>query len=88
MRRSIDLIDRNILLLLAERQELARAIGHLKKGRRKGIVDTKREREIMRREINLARKLSLERHSVEELFRAIFHLARSVQRRSLPGGER
>jgi len=88
MRHSIDLIDRNILLLLAERQELARAIGHLKRGRRKGIVDTKREQEIMRREISLAGELSLEKQFVQELFRAIFHLARSVQRRSLARGER
>jgi chorismate mutase len=79
LRDSVDLIDNNILLLLSERQALVRQIGEVKRRRRRRILDARREREILSRQIPLARALDLDDEFVTDLFRAIFQLARSTQ---------
>ena len=79
LRDSIDLIDHNILLLLAERQGLVEQIGFVKKKKGQKIVDTRREKQILRKQLGVAGDLGLDLEFTTEMFRAIFHLAKSTQ---------
>jgi chorismate mutase len=81
MRDSIDLIDHNILLLLAERQGLVTQVGALKRKKGQKIADPRREREILSKQLRVARVLGLDLDFTQELFTAIFHLAKSTQRK-------
>jgi len=80
LRDTIDLIDHNILLLISERQGLVRQIGALKRKRGSGVVDKNREREILRKQLSVARDLALDAGFVEEMFRAVFKLAKTSQK--------
>lgn len=80
LRATIDLVDRNIILLLAERQALVTQIGDLKRKRGKKVSDRSRERSILRKQLPVARQLDLDPAFVTQLFRAIFRLARTTQR--------
>jgi chorismate synthase len=80
LRDTIDLVDRNIVLLLSERQSLVRQIGKVKKRRGKKIVDKRREREILANHRRVAQDLHLDVNFVEEMFRAIFKLAKTSQK--------
>jgi chorismate synthase len=81
LRESIDTLDQNILLLLAERQALVADVGRVKKKRGRKIEDKKREKEILRHQLALADSLGLDRTFAKDLFEAIFHLAKSIQRK-------
>ena len=81
LRDSIDLIDHNIVLLLAERQALVGQIGVLKRRSGRQILDKGREHEILKKQLTAASELGLDVDFTADLFRAIFHLARSTQRR-------
>jgi chorismate synthase len=81
LRKTIDLVDQNIVLLLAERQSLVRQIGALKKSRGKKILDRSREEKILRKQLPVAAQLGLDRRFTAHLFRAIFQLARTTQQR-------
>jgi chorismate synthase len=80
LRESVDTIDQNILLLLSERQALVGEIGRVKKRRGKKIEDKRREQQILKRQLALAQSLGLDTTFTKELFAAIFHLAKSIQR--------
>jgi chorismate synthase len=82
LRDTIDLIDGNILLLLGERQALVRQIGDLKKKRGHKILDRSREKQILSKQLAVAKDLGLDRQFTRELFQAIFHLARSTQEKA------
>ena len=88
LRDSIDLVDQNILLLIAERQALVKQIGGLKRRTRKAIVDRKREQQIFRKQLPVAGALHLDEVFTVDLFRAIFNLAKSTQATIAGGGER
>jgi chorismate synthase len=81
LRDTVDLIDTNIVLLLTERQALVGQIGALKKRKKTKIVDKKRERQILRKQLAIARSLGLDEEFTGELFQAIFNLARTTQRK-------
>jgi chorismate mutase/prephenate dehydrogenase len=81
LRDTIDLIDRNMLLLLAERQGLVRQIGALKRRRGKTVRDAKREGNVLRSQRAGARDLGLDEEMVEKIFRDVFGLARASQKR-------
>ncbi len=83
LRDTVDLIDTNIVLLLTERQALVGQIGVLKKRKGAKIVDRKRERQILRKQLAVARSLGLDEEFTGELFQAIFNLARSTQKNVL-----
>ncbi|MGB6032868.1 MAG: chorismate synthase, partial [Bacteroidota bacterium] len=85
LRDSVDLIDHNILLLLSERQALVRQIGDLKRRKKRSILDARREREILVKQIPLARELELDDEFVTDLFQAIFQLARTTQAKRTRG---
>jgi len=81
LRDTIDLIDRNIVLLLAERQSLVVQIGDLKRRRGTKVFDRSRQLQILRKQLPVARQLGLDETFITQLFYAIFRLARSTQRR-------
>jgi len=81
LRDTIDLIDHNIVLLLSERQGLVRQIGSLKRKTGHRIVDRSRERRILKKQLGVARDLELDAGFVEEMFRAVFKLATTSQKR-------
>jgi chorismate mutase len=81
LRDTIDLIDRNILLLLAERQGIVESIGAAKRRTRKKIADPRRERQILKKQLPLARDLGVKEADATALFKTIFAMARRVQRR-------
>jgi chorismate mutase len=80
LRDTIDLIDQNILLLLSERQGLVRQIGLLKKKRGTRVFDKSREKEILRKQLKVAKDLGLDTDVIGEMIRAIFKLAKTSQR--------
>ncbi len=80
LRNTIDLIDQNILLLIAERQGIVRQVGETKKKRGVKIRDVGREQQILNRQLPVAEQLGLDREFTANLFRAIFQLARSTQK--------
>lgn len=88
LRDTIDLIDHNILLLVAERQGLVSQVGQLKRQRKRKILDAKREQEVLRKQLPVARALGLGELFTGELFRAIFRLAKSTQKSIDPAGRR
>jgi len=79
VRDVIDLVDHNILLLLAERQALVEQVGVLKQKRGQQIYDPAREKEILAKQLTIARELGLDETFVREMCTAIFHLAKSTQ---------
>jgi chorismate synthase len=83
LRDTIDTIDHNILLLLAERQAMVKQIGEAKKRRGKKIGDKKREQEILRKQLAVAQQLDLDEPFVRDLLKAIFKLAKSTQKSHL-----
>jgi chorismate synthase len=88
LRDTINLIDHNILLLLAERQGLVHQIGQVKKRSGRRVFDPKREKEILRMQLPLAKDLGLDVDFTADLFKAIFQLARTTQRQDGTGGIR
>ncbi len=82
LRETIDLIDHNILLLIAERQGLVKQIGEIKKRKKAKVADPRREKQILRKQGGVARELGLDARFTQDLFRAVFKLARSTQRRN------
>jgi len=81
LRDTIDLIDRNVLLLLAERQGLVRQIGAVKRKRGKQVRDLRRERSVLETQRAGARELGLDEAMVEKIFMDVFDLARASQKR-------
>ena len=84
----MDQIDHNLLLLLSERQAVVRQIGEVKKKRGRKIGDKKREREILRKQLSVARDLGLDEAFVTELLHAVFHLAKTTQKQARRGKTR
>lgn len=80
LRETIDLVDRNLLLLLAERQGLVRQIGALKKKTGRLVRDARRERAVLRTQREGARVLGLDEAMVGKIFGDVFRLARASQR--------
>jgi chorismate mutase len=80
LRDTIDQIDHNIVLLLFERLAVVRQIGSVKKHRGTKIGDRKREAEVLRKQLAVARDLELDEEFTRDLFKAIFQLSRATQR--------
>jgi chorismate synthase len=81
LRDCVDLIDKNLLLLLAARQSYAQEIGALKKRRGRKIADARREKEILRKQLASASELDLDTVLTEHFFGAVFALAKAAQKK-------
>lgn len=81
VREEIDTIDRMIIILLGERQEMVRKVGRWKKTRRVPISDPKRERSIIDQMLVYGKELELSPALVSEIYGAIFLHSRAIQRK-------
>ena len=79
LRRDIETIDRRIVELLAERLELGRRTGGIKRGAGRPILDSAREAEVIRRAVTAARELSVPQEATREIFWHIVGMSRRVQ---------
>jgi chorismate mutase len=77
LRKKIDKIDEEILLLLKERVEVSELIGKIKREEGTPIRDPKREEEKYRQIIKRASELGLSLENVENIYRNI--IAMSIQ---------
>lgn len=70
-RRRIDLIDSELISLMAERMDISRMIGHLKKNQKVTILQIKRWDEMIRKRLDLARSLDLGEDFSRHMFELI-----------------
>jgi chorismate mutase len=78
-REAIEEIDRRIVALLAERINVARRTGALKRVAGQPILDPKREAEVIRRAVATAREQAVPTEPVREIFWHIVGMSRRAQ---------
>ena len=77
-RNKIDSIDEQILMLLKERFDIAKSIGHIKKESKTPVIlDSVREKELLDK---LKSKKLLDDIIIDEIWRVILYLSRCVQK--------
>jgi len=79
LRKRIDEIDDQLLLILSERVKICRAIGAAKKKQGKAIHDATRENEIYKRLNVKAIELGLDAGQVMAVYREIVNICSAVQ---------
>ncbi|MCC2624420.1 MAG: chorismate mutase [Burkholderiales bacterium] len=79
LRKIIDLLDDEILGLIAERQEIAVRIGRVKYRQKIAVVDLKREEILKRYHEELGKKYNLSNEFVTRLFEIILEESRKTQ---------
>ena len=79
LRRDIESIDRRVVELLAERLELGKRTGEIKRDAGKPILDAAREAEVIRRAVTAARELGVPQEATREIFWHIVGMSRRVQ---------
>jgi chorismate mutase / prephenate dehydratase len=79
LRTDIDDIDARMVKLLAERMSVARKIGTLKKKGGRQVQDAIREKKVIERVRQLAKKELINPEDVERLYRLVIAASRSVQ---------
>jgi chorismate mutase/prephenate dehydratase len=79
-RDEIDLIDDQVLELLARRQGVAKQIGKVKEALGIEVIDLSREHEIIERLVSKGLE-NLSSDSIREIYSEIFSIARAVQRK-------
>jgi chorismate mutase/prephenate dehydratase len=83
MRKKIDSVDKQILGALSERTHLAKQIGEYKKKMGLPVIDLVREQQVISRIGQEAAREGLPRERVEEIYREIIRLCRSVQTKEI-----
>ncbi|MEJ2502760.1 MAG: chorismate mutase [Gemmatimonadota bacterium] len=79
IRARIEAVDRAILDRVAERLELARRIGGLKRESTAATLDTHREAAVIRRAVEQGRQRGLPDEAVRDLFWTLVGLCRDAQ---------
>ena len=80
IRDLIDDTDRELVRLLAQRDQLTHRAGRVKAREKRPIQDPQRERDMMVERRRWAEQEGMDPQTVEELFRSILRVSRSVQR--------
>ena len=83
LRRDIEQIDRRIVELLAERMDIGRRTGAIKRDAGRPILDAAREAEVIRRAVTAARELGVPQEETRESF---WHIV-GMSRRGQEGGD-
>ncbi|MBX3101879.1 MAG: bifunctional 3-deoxy-7-phosphoheptulonate synthase/chorismate mutase type II [Bacteroidetes bacterium] len=78
-RKRIDLIDSELINLMAERMDISRMIGHLKKNQKVTILQIRRWDEMIRRRLVLASRLGLGEDFSREMFELIHEESINLQ---------
>jgi chorismate mutase len=79
LREKISALDEQILRLLAERVNVAREIGKIKREKGKPITDRGREKQVYARVRMYAEKLGLNPGDCEQVFKEIVRMCKRVQ---------
>src|SRR3954463_3281428 len=79
VRREIEAIDRRLVELLAERMDIGRRTGELKRDAGRPILDAAREAEVIRRAVTAARELGVPQEETREIFWHIVGMSRRAQ---------
>ncbi|MCL5093794.1 MAG: chorismate mutase [Patescibacteria group bacterium] len=79
IRQEIDKTDKAIVDLIAQRLELARKAGRLKKAVGVKIIDRKREEEVLAKRAEIGGELGLSTEFVKDLFKKLIEEARKAQ---------
>jgi chorismate mutase len=79
LRRAIDAIDEQLIVLLADRTALARSVARLKREQGMPIVDPEREAHVIERVAGLARRHGLNEGEVRALYWRLLALSRREQ---------
>jgi chorismate mutase len=78
-RKRMDLVDSQLVSLIAERTGVAREIGRVKRSLGATMLDPAREAAVVRRAGELARESELDTEVVRTIFWQLIALSRSVQ---------
>jgi chorismate mutase len=78
-RKAMDSVDRRLVSLIAERADVAREIGRVKRSLGATMLDPAREAAVVRRAGELARESELDTEVVRTIFWQLIALSRSVQ---------
>lgn len=88
LRRRIDALDRRIVRLLNDRADLAREVGRAKTAaNHRGVRDPEREREVLLR-VSMANEGPMPQADLLAVYRRLFAVARSLERRDRTRGAR
>lgn len=79
LRAGIGAVDRQIIERVAERVDLARRIGELKRETGGPTLDPEREAAVIRRAVEAAREHDLPAEPIRELFWSLMSLCRTAQ---------
>ena len=79
LRQEVERIDRTLIQLIAERVEIARKIGVVKRERALPTLDPAREAAVVRRAGSLAREAGLDDEDVRYIFWHLIGLSRRAQ---------
>lgn len=79
LRGHIEELDRSIIHQVAERVDVARRIGELKRESGSATLDPEREAAVIRRAVEMAREHDLPAEGVRELFWSLMSLCRGAQ---------
>lgn len=80
LRERINHLNKRLMEILAERVEVAKAIGEVKRRYGKPIVDPAREQVVYRQVKALAEEMGLSPEGMERIFRKIINLCVEAQR--------
>lgn len=80
LRKKLDRLDHDIILLFAKRMKIVRQIGRLKKDGRLPIYDRGREQQIIKNLGRLGSRFNLSKKFIKELFLKVFRESRRVQK--------
>jgi chorismate mutase len=81
LRRDIDVVDHQLIQLLARRGEISRKIGRHKAEKGLRIKDGRRETELMRERLGWGTDLGVDRALIRDLFRLILKESKEIQKR-------
>lgn len=79
LRAGIEAVDRQIVERVAERVDLARRLGELKREQGAATMDPEREASVIRRAVAAARDHGLPAEGTRELFWTLISLCRTAQ---------
>ena len=79
LREKVEQVDTSLVALLAQRVELARAVGSHKREAGLATLDAKREAAVLRRAGTLAREAGLPEEAIRQLFWTIIGICRHAQ---------
>lgn len=79
LRGEIDVVDQQLVGLIAQRIEIARKIGEVKRALHKPIIDPKREAEVIRQFVNKASVQGIEQQAATDIIKRLIAAARASE---------